>query len=341
MTPSPAHSIGTADGGTFKNPWVAGSGKALNANGATVKGCVFLSNGFRAEGEVLLLGAQIEGDLDCEGGAFTELTGTKASINGSFSWRKVVEPESAKVNLINASVGSILDDEASWPAPGNLSLDGFVYGLISAGPRDAQTRLRWLERQNGFSLQPYLQLARVLRGTGDDRGARHVLYEMEHRRRAREGRGWPTHVWGFVLRCTIGYGYYPGRALWGLVALTALSGMLFWRGYAAGTIAPTDKDAYQSFAASGQLPAHYENFSPFVYSLENSFPLVKLGQAERWQPDPNPQRPACPPLKSVSGLRCRAVSPGFLRCFRWVQICLGWILATLFVAGVTGIVRKE
>jgi hypothetical protein len=25
-----------------------------------------------------------------------------------------------------------------------------------------------------------------------------------------------------------------------------------------------------------------------VYSLENSFPLVKLGQIDRWQPDPSP-----------------------------------------------------
>jgi len=33
--------------------------------------------------------------------------------------------------------------------------------------------------------------------------------------------------------------------------------------------------------------------------------------------------------------------PGFLRWFRWVQVLLGWLLATLFVAGVTGVVRKE
>jgi hypothetical protein len=31
----------------------------------------------------------------------------------------------------------------------------------------------------------------------------------------------------------------------------------------------------------------------------------------------------------------------FLRGFRWAQILLGRLLATLFVAGVTGVVRKQ
>jgi len=33
--------------------------------------------------------------------------------------------------------------------------------------------------------------------------------------------------------------------------------------------------------------------------------------------------------------------PGFLRWFRWGQVLLGWLLAALFVAGVTDVVRKE
>ena len=34
-------------------------------------------------------------------------------------------------------------------------------------------------------------------------------------------------------------------------------------------------------------------------------------------------------------------SPRFLRWFLWIQILLGWLLATLFLAGVTGIVRTQ
>ena len=34
-------------------------------------------------------------------------------------------------------------------------------------------------------------------------------------------------------------------------------------------------------------------------------------------------------------------SPRFLRWFLWLQILLGWLLATLLLAGLTGIIRKE
>jgi hypothetical protein len=34
-------------------------------------------------------------------------------------------------------------------------------------------------------------------------------------------------------------------------------------------------------------------------------------------------------------------SPRFVRWFLWIHILLGWLLATLFLAGVTGIVRKD
>jgi hypothetical protein len=43
---------------------------ALNANGAEVKGHVFLDNGFKAKGGVDLGSAKIEGHLDCIGGEF-------------------------------------------------------------------------------------------------------------------------------------------------------------------------------------------------------------------------------------------------------------------------------
>jgi hypothetical protein len=41
------------------------------------------------------------------------------------------------------------------------------------------------------------------------------------------------------------------------------------------------------------------------------------------------------------GVNAWITYPKFLRWFLWVQILLGWLLATLFLAGVTGIVRKD
>jgi hypothetical protein len=311
-------------GGTLKNP-----GKhALSADGANVKGGVFLSDGFSAEGTVRLPRAQIEGFLNCSGGRFSEMNAETAAIAGPLFWRSVQAAETTRLDLINASAGSLVDDEKSWPGTGKLFLDGFVYGHISGkSPRDAKTRLKWLERQEPFTPKPYRQLAKVLRETGDDRGARKVLFEMERRRRQAEDRSWYARLGGCLLRLTIGYGIYPLRAIIGLVLLTALGWGLFRYGYFSGAMAPTDKEAYYFFRDHGWTPNYCQRFTASVYSLENSLPLVNLDQKDHWTPDPNPQ---------VSRWM-----PGFLRWFRWGQVLVGWLLATLFVAGVTGVVRKE
>ncbi len=83
---------------------------------------------------------------------------------------------------------------------------------------------------------------------------------------------------------------------------------------------------------------HSMHFTP---SGNPATPLVKLGQADKWAPDPSPQTVVCDPQKPWAWLWCELARPGFLRWFRRGQICAGWVLATLFVAGVTGIVRKE
>jgi len=127
--------------------------------------------------------------------------------------------------------------------------------------------------------------------------------------------------------------------LW-LVGLTVLGTAVFGAGYAVGSMAPNDKDAYLEFKASSRLPPHYEHFNPFIYSLENSFPLIRFGQADHWQASLDAQwrfspRPWVP--ESLSWF----LSPWTLRRFRWLQICLGWFFTTMGVAAVTGIVHRE
>ena len=315
-----------------------------------------LRDGFRAEGIIRLPNARIGGDLETQKGIFS----------------------AAALVLENASSSSIVDDDQSWPGKGNLYLDGFLYGRISEkAPRDSQTRLKWLKLQpeKPFMPQPYLHLAKVLKEAGDDAGAVIVLEEMERNHRHQQDRTPTDRLTSWVFDESIGYGYDPGRAIWMILGLSALGWILYRRSYLAGNIVPTDKDAYESFKSEGRPPAHYLAFAPLVYSVENSLPLVKLGQADLWQPDPNPGPPARQALwttrlgpqtawpRLLRGLQkvlvfvglqtpgdeskprsrlCRwGTSPRVLRWFLWVQILLGWLLATLFVAGVTGIVHKE
>src|SRR5438445_2015933 len=233
------------------------------AEGTKVTGAVLLCNRFAAEGVVRLYGTRIGGNLECQLGTFETL------------------------DLTNVSAGAILDDEGSWPESGKLFLDGFAYGRISHGPVNATKRLGWLARQASFKRHPYRQLAKVLKEAGDDRGWRQVCAEME--RRTWERRSWIVRPVSYLLRGTIGYGYSSMRALWWLLALVIVGSVVCWRGYEAGSIVPTSKDAYDSFAAHKTLPAYYDAFHALPYSLENSFPLIKFGVQDKWAPGPDVQ----------------------------------------------------
>lgn len=113
---------------------------------------------------------------------------------------------------------------------------------------------------------------------------------MEDQRRKLENRRLLARVWGFFLKVIVGYGYYPSRpAVWWLAALTLVGFALFWAGYSVGNMTPTDKEAYTSFENDHQPPSYYGTFHAFIFSLEDSFQLVKLGQVDRWQPNPHPR----------------------------------------------------
>jgi len=343
----------SCDGGVFKN----GSGRALNADGINVKGFVFFRGGFRTEGEVNLLSAQIGDNLECDGGSFKNAAGralnadrmnvqgnamfrsgfsaegevrmVNAVVKGTLVWTGVNNPGGVTLILRNGTAGAIQDDTASWPSAGRLDLDGFVYGHIATDLTDTKNRLRWLKLQQPFTPQPYRQLAKAMNDAGFDRGERRVLFEMEDRIWKEEG-SVASVLLRWPLRLVVGYGYYPMRALLGLAILVLLGWGVYWGARTAGMMVPKDPQAYAYFKQNGKAPAFYEPLGPLVYSLENSLPLVKLGQTDYWRPDPAPA--------SLAGWMN---SPRFLFGFLRLQILLGWILATLFIAGVTGIVQKD
>lgn len=352
------------EGGTFVNPEkksthggvLERSGNALTVERAKIKGDVMLcksddgnlpvafrhkivTDSFTAYGSVSLAGSHTEGNLDFR--------------------RSVLK--STKLVLERATAGSVMYSNGNWPIQGGLFLDGFVYGRIADRQADADTMLKWLgiQPEESFKPQPYLQLAKVLRESGDDDGERRVLVAMEDRRWKADHPS--AYALRLPLRLTAGYGYRPLWAFWEIAGLSALGWVIYRRSYLAGNIVPTEKEAYEYFKREGRPPAHTSAFSPLVYSVENSLPLVKLGQAEKWQPDPSSSLPMEQQTSVPGG--ANGLSPG-VRLLRWfyrflagiprvgtssrlvrwfllLQIVLGWLLATLFLAGVTGLIRKE
>ncbi len=327
--------------------------RSLDADSVQVRGSIFLREKFYCAQKVNLVGAAIGGDLDCSGGRFTELTVQRAKIVGAFIWRRIEQPLPTKLSLQGTSVGLLSDDLSSWPSGADLVLDGLVYGGIYGDPsmREPVKRLGWLALQpeKPFCPQPYIQLAKTLRDAGDDDGERVVLREMERRRRKQRDSGVFDQTISRVYDSSVGFGYYPEWAIWEILGLTALGWLFYRRGAVAKSLVPTDLEAYKSFKSTGESPDGYPKFSPLIYSLENSLPLVKLGQGDKWQPDSSstgaPRNDGFSWWEwlkhSSTGPRRFALSPSFLRRFLWIQILIGWLLATLFLAGVTGIIRRH
>lgn len=324
-------------GGKFINP----SDRALSAEGIHVKSHAFLRDDFTAEGSVNFYGAEIGGAFYCRKGNFEKAALDLRDCSAASLWDSGLNVRALQVA-----------DHTKWPQSGELRLEGFIYGRISSeGDIDVGKRLDWLKPQPGkpFRREPYLHLAKILQDSGDSEGALRVRVRMEElSRRVTDAGGEQSskglkrgislirtgmaRLWNWILKVSIGYGYRPGRAIWGIFLLFALGWIVYGRSYRTGTMVPTDDTTYKEFVASNtepRVPPHYPSFSPLFYSLENSLPVVKFGQGEKWHPG------VSKPSTSF------ATSPSFVTWFLRIQILLGWLFATLFVAGVSGIVHKE
>jgi hypothetical protein len=317
---------------------------AVNLVEANVGGDVLFHDGFTTDGIVYARLAKIGHDLSFHGVEFRgdgELDAERATIDGTFYWVEVKHTAKTALDLEDAHAGAIWDDEASWPAPGNLTINGFVYGDIAGGPSDGPSRLQWIALQESeYHPQPYRQLAKVLSEMGRDDGATQVRIAKEIAQRRFGHESLAQRAWSLMLQYTIGFGYQPLRALWWIAGFVGLGTILFGWGYRLRIITPTEEGAYREFVASGEAPPHYPVFNPLVYSLENFLPVVELHQDKYWRPNPR---------HSVRGRAKRGGEPGdassipsrLLRCYLWLHILAGWTITPLLFAGLSGLVRPD
>jgi|SRR6516225_1928665 len=352
-------------GGHFLNP---GKDKyALNARAVVVGGDTRLGNGFQARGLVRLTGASIGTHLELFGAEFVGepsngLLADKIVVKGLFDWRKVTCTNETVLNLWGARVGQLADDKKSWPRSGKLDLDDFIYTAIVNSPVDAATRKYWLERQASQPPRPqrdreatrfrpstYQQLAKVLHESGHEAEAKRILIAKERARARQKYENWRWHMWlwriwpwlgnRLFLDLGMAYGYEPQRLLVLAGVFVLAGGVLFGAGYKAGTIIPAKKVEENT---------RYPSFDPWMYSLDTLLPIINFGQKDYWWPEVSHTQ-----LGSVSSVQLASLAPhdpkttkwwtsvAFLRVYRWVHIGIGWLLITLGIAGVTGLVRKE
>jgi hypothetical protein len=322
------------EGGRFENP----DGKALTADSARVEGTFFWRAGSRADGAIDLQAARLDtinDDPDCWAGSGDLLL--NRCTYGAFTGQG-----------INA------DDRIHW--------------------LDLQEPARY---GNDFWPQPWEHCAHVLREMGHPEDARQVLIAKEKRQRAAlrlsvisgplEGLGFKgvfgaaldmaiaTIAWilmpiflahylilalrDWLLGALIAYGHRPLRAVWWLAGMWLLGAVLFGVAHGDGGFKPNNAvilskpewaqcaergdrrgDHPSTLACYREQPeaAGYPAFNAALYSLDTLVPVVDLEVQDYWVPD-------------------ERVSPA-ARYYLWGHIAMGWFLALLAVAGVSGLI---
>jgi hypothetical protein len=175
----------------------------------------------------------------------------------------------------------------------------------------ASDRIEWLNLQpltDRTEPQPWMQLAELLKAKGDSAGSKRAIFEM---RRRQVGSSWLPLRWWKVLLARLEQ--QPLWILFPVLFFTLLGSCVFKYAECKGAIAPTSKEAYIAWSKGIPYEVAYPRFNPIIYSLENDLPLVKLGQDDKWAPDPSHQ-----PTDWIT-------SYTFLSGFRWLLILAGWV----------------
>ncbi len=336
------------DSGHFFNP----GNVAFEASSAEIAGNVFLTTAqvsqnavahggsVKVNGLMYFRGARVGSAFLVDQAIFSGsagqphgLSAAGMNVHGLFLWRDVTLENGGQLDLSGASLAYISDQSRSWPTPGNLLIDGLTYsGFQSPEPGDARgdaaTRLRWIGLQSGFHPQPYRQLAKVLRESGDDSGAVRVLIAEQDARYQKSSL--PRRLLAGFLKTTIGYGHQPLLAILWSAFVVLLGWQVVSVGARAGVMAPTWPE---NRPAEARKP--YEKLSPLLYSLDVFVPFVNLHQEHYWWPDAEADG-----QYGILGWKIR-VSGQMLRRYLWLQIVAGWLLSAIFVAGVTGLIRSD
>jgi hypothetical protein len=318
---------------------LTGNGNALSADGLEISGDILLNGGFAAAGLISLPGARIGGDLTIFSAAVGRVACKNMCVAGDLIWQGIQGAGDAILDLTGAKVKTLRDDSCSWPSSSNLTLDGLEYEELtlherptpdqmsrnvysSEIPLAAEQRIAWVMRQapsHCADPQPWMQLRDLMTKKGDEKGAKHVLYRFHCQQAQASG--------PFLRRWKIGFAWLqekPLRILWSIAFVLLLGTIVFSHAGSGGAIAPTEAEAYRAWTSGRPMPAAYPALNPFVYVFENSLPLVKLGQDDKWAPDKS--------YPSKNWL----TNYWFLMWARWILILSGWFQATALAAALSG-----
>lgn len=138
-----------------------------------------------------------------------------------------------------------------------------------------------------------------------------------------------------------GYGYASLRSLWALALLIAAMAGLAQSAWTAGDFAPKSPvvllspgwteiandlsvNAAAAWSSATGAGRDYETFNALAYAIDVVVPLVELGQEAAWSPSP-----------------ARGGWGAVTFYAQKVFVLAGWIVAAIFAAAVTGLIRRD
>ncbi len=331
---------------------------ALDATDMVVAGTLQLGHGLDAAGLIDVASARL---------AELELNGMR--VDGSVSLRSAaIERRLALsvdttirgvLDLSGADIASLDDRPDAWERVNEVRLLGcHVRSLSSEAPCDAALRIRLIERglAGGFSPQPYRDMAHVLAqmGHGDEsvkvRQAQYTARRTYDKPRSFWDLGSGVKYWWrwLVIRL-LGCGYNRLGPLYAMFVLWLIGGLVFQAANRQGLMVPASDQVlttseYQQ-ESGHKVPIDYQPMNVWTYSADAMLPFIDLHQERFWLPkrDPDPVR-----WRAIANLDRGTVfgypfpdAGRFVRWYLWFHIAAGWVLSTLFVVGLSGIVKNE
>jgi hypothetical protein len=300
--------VGVQVGGNLElsSATLRSSNDALIGDALNVGNSMFFTDEFSAQGKISLTSATIKNQLSFDTATFSFSNGPALQLQelqaGSLVLRNVRQP-AGEIDLTHANVDTLADEPASWPR--HIQLRGFVYDSLFERSRvSVHQRLDLLNRDpNGFAPQPYEQLASVYRRAGREQDARTVAIGKQ---RARRGNlSLPGRAWSQILGAVVGHGYRTWLAGVWLLGLIGIGAAVFASAH------PNQMALAKK--AGDPVPA----FQAWIYSLDVLLPVVNLHQEEFWIPE------------------------GVARWWAWFSILAGWLLTSLVLAALTGILKRD
>jgi len=227
------------DGATFDGD--------LDADSLHVGDHLFMRNALYTH-KVNAVFIKVDGNLDLRGAALAELDLSGASVTGEFRvgsqgqsrpptvWSRK-EGAPGELSLRHTRIGSLLDTSDSWPKRDYLHLDGFSFARLGGFEQQKESEARargakwwdeWARRDTHYSPHVYQQVAAAFTAAGDRNLGDEVRYLGQVREHeALTGRSW---VWSALLRWVAGFGIgsYPFRVLYWVAAVSFVGALYLW-----------------------------------------------------------------------------------------------------------------